>query len=253
MTNSSNNIRIITSLLLNNNRLVKGKIFSNYVDAGDPIKTCVAHDSQLCDEITIIDLNAYKNNSFPDCHILEKISSEVTTPILYGGNITDIKTVEVLIRNGADKVLINSNIFKKNLTKDIINFFGKQSLVGGIDIISIEGKYKIYQRGEIIDTNYIDYIKKVFDQNVGEIKVTFVNLEGTRKGLDIETAKKIIDISPVPVIIEGGTKNLKDIEIALKNGINAIALGSMLVFSDNHIFKIKQYLENSGINVRLRY
>ena len=176
----------------------------------------------------------------------------MTTPILFGGNIKDIKTVEMLIRNGADKVLINSNIFEKKLTKDITNFFGKQSLVAGIDIIFIEGKYKIYNRGKIIDTNYIDYLKKVFDENVGEIKVTFVNLEGTRKGLDIETAKKIIEISPVPVIIEGGTKNLKNLETAIRNGLNSIALGSMLVFSDNHIFKVKQYLENSGIKVRLR-
>ncbi len=252
MINSSNNIRIIPSLLLNNNRLVKGKLFSNYVDAGDPIKTCVAHDSQFCDEISIIDLNAYKNNAIPNYKILEQISSEVTTPILFGGNIKDIKTVEMLIRNGADKVLINSNIFEKKLTKDITNFFGKQSLVAGIDIIFIEGKYKIYNRGKIIDTNYIDYLKKVFDENVGEIKVTFVNLEGTRKGLDIETAKKIIEISPVPVIIEGGTKNLKNLETAIRNGLNSIALGSMLVFSDNHIFKVKQYLENSGIKVRLR-
>ena len=104
MINFSNNIRIIPSLLLNNNRLVKGKLFSNYVDAGDPIKTCVAHDSQFCDEISIIDLYAYKNNTAPDYKILEKISSEVTTPILFGGNIKDIKTVEMLIRNGADKV-----------------------------------------------------------------------------------------------------------------------------------------------------
>ena len=144
MINFSNNIRIIPSLLLNNNRLVKGKLFSNYVDAGDPIKTCVAHDSQFCDEISIIDLYAYKNNTAPDYKILEKISSEVTTPILFGGNIKDIKTVEMLIRNGADKFLVNSNIFEKKLTKDITNFFGKQSLVGGVDVISFEGKYKIY-------------------------------------------------------------------------------------------------------------
>ena len=134
--------------------------------------------------------------------------------------------------------LINSNIFEKKLTKDITNFFGKQSLVGGVDVISFEGKYKIYNRGKIIDTNYIDYLKRVFDQNVGEIKVTFVNLEGTRKGLDIETAKKIIEISPVPVIIEGGTKNLKNLETAIKNGLNSIALGSMLVFQITTFLKL---------------
>tara|TARA_B100000242_G_C42966970_1_gene448599 strand:- start:64 stop:825 length:762 start_codon:yes stop_codon:yes gene_type:complete len=252
MINSSSNIRIIPSLLLKDKRLVKGKKFSNFVDAGDPVKTCVAHDSQLCDEISIVDINAYHNNKEPNIEILKSISKELTSPILYGGNINNFKTVEKLIRNGADKIIINSNIFNKELTKEIINSFGKQSLVGGLDLISIDGKYKIYSRGNIIKMNYSDYLKKMIDQDIGELKVTFVNLEGTRKGLDIDTSMKIIKSVEVPVIIEGGTKNLIDLENAIKQGINSIALGNILIFSDNNIFKVKQFLENRKINVRIR-
>ena len=252
MINSSSNIRIIPSLLLKDKRLVKGKKFSNFVDAGDPVKTCVAHDSQLCDEISIVDINAYHNNKEPNIEILKSISKELTSPILYGGNINNFKTVEKLIRNGADKIIINSNIFNKELTKEIINSFGKQSLVGGLDLISIDGKYKIYSRGNIIKMNYSDYLKKMIDQDIGELKVTFVNLEGTRKGLDIDTSMKIIKSVEVPVIIEGGTKNLIDLENAIKRGINSIALGNILIFSDNNIFKVKQFLENRKINVRIR-
>ena len=252
MINSSSNIRIIPSLLLKDKRLVKGKKFSNFVDAGDPVKTCVAHDSQLCDEISIVDINAYHNNKEPNIEILKSISEELTSPILYGGNINNFKTVEKLIRNGADKIIINSNIFNKELTKEIINSFGKQSLVGGLDLISIDGKYKIYSRGNIIKMDYSDYLKKMIDQDIGELKVTFVNLEGTRKGLDIDTSMKIIKSVEVPVIIEGGTKNLIDLENAIKQGINSIALGNILIFSDNNIFKVKQFLENGKINVRIR-
>lgn len=252
MINSSSNIRIIPSLLLKDKRLVKGKKFSNFVDAGDPVKTCVAHDSQLCDEISIVDINAYHNNKEPNIEILKSISKELTSPILYGGNINNFKTVEKLIRNGADKIIINSNIFNKELTKEIINSFGKQSLVGGLDLISIDGKYKIYRRGNIIKMDYSDYLKKMIDQDIGELKVTFVNLEGTRKGLDIDTSMKIIKSVEVPVIIEGGTKNLIDLENAIKQGINSIALGNILIFSDNNIFKVKQFLENRKINVRIR-
>ena len=252
MINSSSNIRIIPSLLLKDKRLVKGKKFSNFVDAGDPVKTCVAHDSQLCDEISIVDINAYQNNKEPNIEILMSIAMDLTSPILYGGNINNFKTVEKLIRNGADKIIINSNIFNKELTKEIINSFGKQSLVGGLDLISIDGKYKIYSRGNIIKMNYSDYLKKMIDQDIGELKVTFVNLEGTRKGLDIDTSMKIIKSVEVPVIIEGGTKNLIDLENAIKQGINSIALGNILIFSDNNIFKVKQFLENRKINVRIR-
>ena len=167
--------------------------------------------------------------------------------------IKSINTVEKIIRIGADKVLINSNIFEKKLTNEIINLFGKQVLVGGIDLFFKDGEYRIYQKGKTLDLNYLNYIKRVIDQGVGELKITFVNLEGTRKGLDIETANKINNSTDVPIIFEGGIKNLKDLEMSYKSGINAIGVGSMFVFSDNNIFKVKQFLDNSGLEVRLRY
>ena len=87
---------------------------------------------------------------------------------------------------------------------------------------------------------------------IGELKITYVNLEGTRSGIEIFTSKKIINYTTLPTIIEGGVKNLEDLENAINNEIKSIAIGSMLVFSDNNIFKIKQFLENRGFNVRLR-
>ena len=156
MIASKNFVRIIPSLLLKNKRLVKGKNFLNFIDSGDPVKTCVAHDSQLCDEISIIDLDAHHYNKVPNFEILKLISKESTTPIMFGGNINNFKIVEKLIRNGADKVLINSNVFNHKLIKEIINSFGKQSLVGGVDLIFIDGKYHIYSKGKIIKTNFMD-------------------------------------------------------------------------------------------------
>jgi cyclase len=252
MKNYKNNTRIIASLLLNKKRLVKGKIFSNYIDSGDPVKTCVAHESQLCDEISIIDINAYKLNIEPDIEVLKSITKELNTPITFGGNVSSIRVVENLIKNGADKVLINSNLFKKNIAKQVIDNFGKQALVGGIDLFFKNGKYHVCNKDKFLNIEYLEYIKKVIELNVGEIKITFVNLEGTRKGLDILTAKKILEISNVPIIFEGGTKNLSDIFNAISQGINSIAIGSIFIFSDNNIFKVKQFLDNRGISVRLR-
>ena len=252
MTKSKRNIRIIPSLLLKKKRLVKGKNFKNFIDSGDPVKTCVAHDSQFCDELSIIDLDAYQMDIEPDYEILKLITKEINSPIMFGGNIKNFNIVEKLIRNGADKILINSNIFNKELTGEIVNSYGKQALVGGVDLIFIDDKYHIYNRGKILKINFEDYIKKIIDQNVGELKLTFVNLEGTRKGLDIYTSKKIIDLVNIPVIVEGGAKNLLDIENSIKKGVVSIGLGNLLIFSDNNIFKVKQFLDNRNINVRLR-
>lgn len=252
MIDYKENIRIIPSLLLKNKRLVKGKMFKNFVDAGDPVKTCVAHDSQLCDEISIIDIDAYKKKIEPDVEILKLITNEINSPILYGGNINNINTVEMLIKNGADKILINSNLFKKDIASEVINSFGKQSLVGGIDLFYDQNNYHVLCEGNLLKIDYLEYIQKVINLNVGEIKITFVNLEGTRKGLDIETAKQISKISDIPIIFEGGTKNLRDILNAVEEGVNAIAIGSMFIFSDNNIFKVKQFLDNRGVNIRLR-
>jgi cyclase len=253
MGHYKNNIRIIPSLLLKNKRLVKGKVFKDFIDAGDPIKTCVAHDSQYCDEISIIDLDAYHNKVEPDYETLKLINKEINTPILFGGNINNIKIVEKLIKNGADKVLINSNLFSTNIALEVINNFGKQALVGGVDLFYKENKYYVYQNGKLLNINYLQYIKNVIELGVGEIKITFVKKEGTRKGFDIEEANKISKTSQVPIIFEGGIKNLQNILDAITNNVNAIAIGSLLIFSDNNIFKVKQFLDNRNIKVRLRF
>jgi cyclase len=249
---SNSIIRIIPSLLLSKKRLVKGINFEKYLDAGDPVRTCVAHDSQDCDEICIIDLDAYKDNIEPDTKILEFITKETATPIIFGGNIKSIHSVEKIIRSGADKVLINSNIFNKKLISEIIMNFGGQCIVAGVDLFLINGDYKVYSRGNILDVSIKEYIKRIIELGVGELKITYVNLEGTRSGIEIFTSKKIINYTTLPTIIEGGVKDLEDLENAINNGIKSIAIGSMLVFSDNNIFKIKQFLENRGFNVRLR-
>ena len=249
---SNSIIRIIPSLLLSKKRLVKGINFEKYLDAGDPVKTCVAHDSQECDEICIIDLDAYKNNIEPDIKTLECITKEIATPIIFGGNIKSIKYVEKIIRSGADKVLINSNIFNKELINEIIMNFGGQSIVAGIDLILKNGDYKVYSRGNILDISIKEYLKKIIELGVGELKITYINLEGTRSGIEIATSKKVLDYTSLPTIIEGGVKNLEDLENAINNEIKSIAIGSMLVFSDNNIFKIKQFLKNRGFITRLR-
>ena len=245
------NFRIIPSLLLKDQRLVKGKNFKNHVDSGDPVKTCVAYDSQLADEIILIDLNAFEKKIKPDFKLLEKIVSECNTPITFGGNISTLEDATNSIKSGADKILINSNLNRK-FTDQISEIFGDQSIVGGLDLI-VE-KNEIFQliNGQKKHINIFDKLKELLKLNLGEIKITFVDSEGTRKGFNHILASEIIALSDRSIIFEGGFSSLEDINLAFQNKINSIALGSIITFSDNNIFKIKQFLENMNYEMRLR-
>ena len=245
------NFRIIPSLMFENERLVKGKQFNNHIDSGDPIKTCVAYDSQYADEICLIDLGAYKYKTKPNFELLKKIVSECNTPITFGGNVSSVDDAKNIINSGADKILINSNLSRR-LTDEISSKFGAQSIVGGIDIYKENENYKVFQQKKILNIDPIKKIEEILKFNLGEIKITFVNNEGSKKGFDNKFSKKIINISDKPIIFEGGFSNLEDINLAFKEGIDSIALGTMVTFSDNNIFKIKQFLENKGHDMRLR-
>tara|TARA_B100000886_G_scaffold337584_1_gene298583 strand:- start:2206 stop:2955 length:750 start_codon:yes stop_codon:yes gene_type:complete len=245
-------IRIIPSLLYRSGRLVKGKKFDKHIDCGDPVKTCLAFEGQTADEISIIDLGAYERKTKPNFEILKKINDECNTPISFGGNIQKIEDVENAIWNGADKVIINSNINNSKLISEIINKFGSQALIGSVDITKIDEKYKIFQNKNILEGDVFDYIKKINASGVGEIKITYVHKEGTGEKFELDISNKILKFVNVPVIFEGGFADLNDIKQAAENNIKAIALGRMLIYADNNIFKIKQYLQNHNFEVRLR-
>ncbi len=246
-----NNFRIIPSLLLKGKRLVKGKKFKNHIDSGDPVKTCVAYDSQLADEIFLVDLEAFEKKKEPNYKILNEIISECNTPITFGGNINSIDIATKSIKSGADKVLINTNLNKK-IVNQISEKFGGQSIVAGIDIILKDNKIFQFQNNQIKEINIYEKISEIINLNIGELKITFVEREGTESGFNFELAKEIIKISNKPVVFEGGFSTLEDINLAFKKNINSIALGAMITFSDNNIFKIKQFLENQGYDMRLR-
>jgi len=244
-------IRIIPSLLIKNNRLVKGIQFQNHKDAGDPVSTCVALESQLADEICIIDLDAYEKKIKPNITLLEKIISKISTPITFGGNISCIDDVKKIINNGADKVLINYDKYSDQLIDEIADLFGRQSITIAIDLIKKENEWNIYKNGKIVSSNISEYINKVSKKRIAEIKVTFVSNEGMKVGFEGEIIKKIKTENKIPIIFEGGLGNLDHIDQAINFGAEGIALGGMIIFMDNNIFKIKQFLKNAKKNVRI--
>ena len=244
-------IRIIPSLLISNGRLVKGKKFDNHRDVGEPHTTALALGSQNADEMLVCDLDAYiDRNINPDYSTLLRISKATMTPLTFGGGINSLDKAKKAFDNGADKIYLNSVLFENiNLVEKIANIYGSQSIMLGVNIMKKKGKLNIYNKPE---KNLMSWFNFLQELKIGEIKVTFVDLEGSQNGMDIETSKKLIKHSKLPLIFEGGIGNLEHIILAIKNDIRSISLGTMINFLDYNIIKIKQYIHNNNYEVRLK-
>ena len=244
-------IRIIPSLLIYNNTLVKGVKFTNYKNAGNPVTTVLGYQSQKADEISLINLNHYKKEGDFDLEILKKISKVCNTPITFGGAVDSFTKVSQIFSSGADKVYI-SKYFYKNIKfiDKISSHYGSQSIVGGINLVKIDKDYKLLE-DETKKINPIEHLKKLIDNGVGEIKITFVDLEGTGQGFDLNYIGKILNNCNIPTIFEGGIGNLLDFKKAADIGVNSFSVGTFITFKDYNIIKIKQYLKNEGLNIRL--
>ncbi len=243
-------IRIIPSLLLSEKKLVKGINFKNHKNAGSPITSINALDSQKCDEIFLIDLDSYKRKNDPDYDTLNKISEISSSPITFGGGINSLEKAEMAFASGADKIYLNSVLFKKpELISEIAKKYGNQSIISGINIIKEKGKYFVLEDKEkkIDPIQYSQYLESI---GSAEIKITFVNLEGTKKNLDIDYAIKIKEKVNIPCIYEGGIGKLEDIAICIQSGIESLAIGTIIIFSDCNIIKIKHFLKNLKYKVR---
>lgn len=188
----------------------------------------------------------------PNIDILKRIARECSTPLCYGGNISNLKDVENIIRNGAEKIFLNTNLFAKNLVKEIISNFGRQAIVGSIDLVKINNEYKVIKNNKILNVDVIEYIKNCIDLNIAELKITFSNLEGSKLGMDLKFMNTVCTFSNIPIIFEGGIGSLKNILDVASLDLDAVALGTFLIYADSNIFKIKQYLNNNNCNVRIK-
>ena len=247
-----NYIRIIPSLLLKNNKLVKGKNFKNHKNAGHPKTTINSLSYQGADEISILNIDDnLKLNDQINLQSIQSFSANSTVPLTFGGGINDIKTATSIIKSGFEKIYISRGIFKnKNLIKNLVNNFGGQSIVGGINILKQNHKYMILNSKEE-NQDIINFIKFLETQGLGEIKITFVDREGSKSGLDLNFCKLILKNTSLPCIFEGGIGNLNQIKDAIEIGVKAIGLGTLITYGDYNIIKIKSYLKNYNFNVRL--
>ena len=249
-------IRIIPCLDVTEGRVVKGVNFVNLVDAGDPVELAKTYNNEGADELTFLDITASSGNRETTYEAVRKTAEQVFIPLTVGGGIRSVEDVDKLLREGADKVSINTAAIKRpELISEIANRFGSQVLVLSVDAKRGGRKYELTTHGgrERTGIDALDWIKRACDLGVGEILLNSMDADGTRSGYDIEMISDVRAISSVPLIASGGAGKLADFADALDVGADALLAASVFHFGTYRISDVKQYLRERGYNVRKSY
>lgn len=243
--------RVIPSLLLANGRLVKGERFAGHRDAGNPVTTARAHDAQGADELILLDIDASREGRGPDLGAIEAVAKACFMPLAGGGGIRTLSDARAVVAAGADKVVVGAGAFDRpELLSDIASVFGAQAVVLALDIAA-DGKVHDARVGLSTGRDAIAWAKDAVARGAGEIRLCSVAREGTRAGFDLDAISALRAAVRVPIIAEGGCGTLDDIPPAFLAGADAVGLGTMLVFSDNNLVKVRRYLAGHGLHVRI--
>lgn len=249
--------RIIPCLDVNNNRVVKGINFLNLRDAGDPVEVAKAYDKAGADEIVFLDITASSDARNTVVDMVRRVAENVFIPFTVGGGIRTIEDFKAILREGADKISINSAaINNPNLVAQAADKFGSQCVVVAIDAKkrSDGSGWNIYKNGGRIDIGIdaIEWAKKVNELGAGEILLTSMDCDGTKEGYDIELTKAISSAVSIPVIASGGAGTMEHFYDALtEGGADAALAASLFHYKELEINELKKYLNSRGVSVRL--
>jgi cyclase len=227
--------------------LVKGKQFKDHRYVGDPINTVKLFNDKEVDELVFLDIEASLENREPNFQLIEDIASEAFMPLAYGGGVSKTEHIEKLFKLGVEKVVINSAFVDNySFIEKAASLAGSQSIVGSIDVKkNLFGKYGTYSRcgNHKYGNDPVEVAKQLESAGVGEIMITSIDNEGTRKGLDLKLVKEVSSAVSVPVIANGGVGELCHLIDAVKAGASAIAAGAFFVFHGKHEAVLVTYPE----------
>ena len=240
--------RIIPCLDVNNGRVVKGVNFVNLIDAGDPVAVAAAYDKAGADEVVFLDITASSDNRRTVVDIVRKVAEKVFIPFTVGGGIRTVEDFKAVLREGADKVAVNSAaIMNPNLISEAADKFGSQCVVVAIDAKRrADGSgWTIFKNGGRVDMGIdaVEWAMKADKLGAGEILLTSMDCDGTKNGYDIELTRMISENVSVPVIASGGAGTLEHFYDALDAGkADAALAASLFHFKELEIKEVKQYL-----------
>ena len=248
--------RIIPCLDVNGGRVVKGVNFVNLIDAGDPVEIAAAYDKAGADELVFLDITASSDNRGTVVDMVRRVAEKVFIPFTVGGGIRTVEDFKVLLREGADKISINSSaINTPELISNAADRFGSQCVVVAIDARRREdgSGWNVYKNGGRIDTGLdaIEWAMKADKMGAGEILLTSMDCDGTKAGYDIELTRLISQNVSIPVIASGGAGTKDHFYDALTDGCADAALAASLFhFKELEIIDLKNYLADRGVSVR---
>lgn len=249
--------RIIPCLDVNNGRVVKGVNFVNLQDAGDPVEIAAAYDKAGADELVFLDITASSDGRKTVADMVRRVAERVFIPFTVGGGIRTVEDFRALLREGADKISVNSAaIDRPELICEAADKFGSQCVVVAIDAKRrADGSgWNIYKHGGRIDTGIdaLSWVEKVYQLGAGEILLTSMDCDGTKAGYDIELTKRVSGLVPIPVIASGGAGAPEHFYDALtEGGAEAALAASLFHYKELTIRKVKEYLRGRGVSVRL--
>jgi len=248
--------RIIPCLDVNNGRVVKGVNFVNLRDAGDPVEIGAAYDKAGADELVFLDITASSDARATVVDMVRKVAETVFIPFTVGGGIRTVDDFRMLLREGADKISVNSAaIMNPNLISEVADKFGSQCVVVAIDARRREdgSGWNIYKNGGRIDMGIdaVEWAMRADRLGAGEILLTSMDCDGTKAGYDIELTRTISENVSIPVIASGGAGTMEHFYDALTEGkADAALAASLFHYKEMEIADLKDYLAGRGVSVR---
>lgn len=246
--------RIIPCLDIKNGETVKGVNFLDLKEVGNPVEMAIKYSQQGADELVFLDISATEERRKTLIPLVRDIAKHINIPFTVGGGINALENVEELLKNGADKITINSAALSNpNLITEVAKRFGSQCMVVAIDTKLVENQNKVFSNGGKIETEkeLFSWAKEVENLGAGEILLTSMNTDGTKAGFAIEITKQLAELVNIPVIASGGAgtmKHFKDVFTETK-ATGALA-ASIFHFNEIAIPELKNYLKSKNLSIR---
>jgi cyclase len=247
--------RIIPCLDVDKGRVVKGVKFQNLRDAGDPVEVAKSYEEQSADELVFLDITASAEERKIMIEVVQRVAETIFIPFTVGGGVSSLEDIRRLLFAGADKVSINTAAVKNpQLIYESAKRFGSQCIVVAIDAKRSERGWEVYIHGGRTPTGLdaVEWAKKVEGLGAGEILLTSMDADGTKKGYDIELCRAVASAVSIPVIASGGAGAMEHFyEVFTKTNVDAALAASLFHFKEVSIPELKAYLKNKGVHVRL--
>lgn len=252
--------RIIPCLDVDAGRVVKGVRFVDIRDAGDPVEVAGRYDYEGADEITFLDITASSDDRDTMIHVVERVAAQVFIPLTVGGGVRKVEDVRTMLNAGADKVGINTAaVFNPDLVRQASRKVGSQCIVVAIDAKRVNGehepsRWQIFTHGGRKPTGIdaVTWAKKVENDGAGEILLTSMDRDGTKKGFDLELTRTVSEAVGIPVIASGGVGSLEHLAEGITVGkADAVLAASVFHFGEYSIRQAKEYMAAQGIVMRM--